>query len=157
MADIICLLVLSAAAITDSKEGKIPNIITIPSILLGIVLTVLTGKSLLLLVASLTLLFLFGGLGFFGMGDIKLLMAVSSLSGPKIMLLSLFLASINIIIIQGLKSPESMKNDVKKGLNMLLFRDIKIDKEGKTIAFAPYLLLGFCITGVLIECGLVGN
>ena len=82
-----CAVALAAAA-TDIRERRIPNLLTLPGIALGIVLNgVLGGTGGLLwsvsglLVGGLTFLpfFLRGGLGG---GDVKLMAAVGAIAGP---------------------------------------------------------------------------
>jgi len=81
------LILLTLASFTDLRSGKIPNWLTLPAILGGLVYHVLTGgrdgfffagTGLILGVGLLLMPFVMGGMGG---GDVKLLGAVGSISG----------------------------------------------------------------------------
>lgn len=89
--DLLCVLVCAVATVTDLRARRIPNWLTVPAILGGLlinsVLPVLAGASLVAgllssVVGCLLLLLTFGFLGairFVGMGDVKLMAAVGAL------------------------------------------------------------------------------
>ncbi len=80
-----CLL--TAAMVWDVRYRKIPNILTFPSMLLGVAYYTLTGGgsgllfSLGGLMTGLAVLFIFFLLGVMGAGDAKLMGAIGALSG----------------------------------------------------------------------------
>ncbi|HTZ41536.1 MAG TPA: A24 family peptidase [Syntrophales bacterium] len=85
---VILVLALVAASLTDVAHQKIPNVITYPLALFGLIYNIaLTGMSGLLFSFSGILvgggiLLLFYALGGMGAGDVKLLAAVGSILGP---------------------------------------------------------------------------
>jgi prepilin peptidase CpaA len=90
---------VAAAAVTDLRSHRIPNYITIPALLLGLVLSVLSGglaglgqsaAGIGLALGVFVLSLLCGG--GIGGGDIKLLGAVGALGGAAFLLQSLVVA-----------------------------------------------------------------
>ena len=85
---VILVLALAAASLTDVAHQKIPNVITYPLALFGLIYNIaLAGMSGLLFSFSGILvgggiLLLFYALGGMGAGDVKLLAAVGSILGP---------------------------------------------------------------------------
>ena len=139
------LVTLILATILDIRHRRIPNIITLPAILFGLVLTsVFQMKAMPLIVIALVLLFFFGALHLMGQGDIKLIMALTTICGLFDALISAGIAAILIVGIQVLLHPSETASDAKNALGALLSMDFKrINKEGRTVPFAPYLLTGF--------------
>lgn len=89
---IITLSVLMLATIWDLKTRRIPNFITLPTIILGLIINTyyqgLGGakNSLLGLLLGVVLLILPFALRGMGAGDVKLLAAVGALNGPSFVL-----------------------------------------------------------------------
>jgi prepilin peptidase CpaA len=86
ISSVICVIV---AAVIDIRTQKIPNWLTLPSILIGIILNFsvagnkgLISSALGLLTGFLLLYFVYL-LGGMGAGDVKLLCAVGALLGPR--------------------------------------------------------------------------
>jgi len=85
---VILALALAAASLTDVAHRKIPNVITYPLALFGLIYNiVMAGMSGLLFSLSGILvgggiLLLFYALGGMGAGDVKLMAAVGSILGP---------------------------------------------------------------------------
>jgi prepilin peptidase CpaA len=87
---------LIVAAATDLRERRIRNLLTVPGLALGLVLSVLpegiTLSSALLGVGAAALVGLpLFALGAFGGGDAKLLLLVGAFTGPGLFLSALFL------------------------------------------------------------------
>ncbi len=86
--NIILLILLTIAAITDIMYRKIPNALTLPAVIIGLVYhAYLTGVDGFLfstggVFLGIGSLFLFYLLGMMGAGDVKLMGAVGSILGP---------------------------------------------------------------------------
>jgi len=139
-----CLLVV--VAVIDIKHGIIPDKITIPLMITGLVCSLLfpglhkTGAvwksvlySLLGMVTGGGVLLLFGLLGDWlfkdetlGGGDIKLLAAIGTFLGCKLILLVLFLSSLIGIVL---------------GLYLLIWRKRRIIPFGPSIAIASVIAM----------------
>jgi len=99
-ATVLTTIAVGIAMVTDMRWRRIPNILTFPTILLGLVLrTVFQGWEGLalsvsgMLVAPVLLLLLHAGRGL-GMGDIKLAAAVGAILGPPLTLVAVFLTAL---------------------------------------------------------------
>ena len=90
--DYILLLLLALAVFFDISRKKIPNLLTLPSILLGLIIYFLSGglQGLLSGFAGLTvgiaLFFIPFALGGMGGGDVKLMGAIGALKGVEFIL-----------------------------------------------------------------------
>jgi prepilin peptidase CpaA len=85
---LLIVVVVTVAVITDLRWRRIPNILTLPTFILAVVVRTYfqgwTGAGLALLgalVAPVLLLIVRGGKGL-GMGDVKLTMAIGAILGP---------------------------------------------------------------------------
>ena len=82
------LLVVLVSAVIDARTRRIPNLLTLPAILAGLTLWLLTGPmraflaALVSVVLVLALGFCLFAVGILGGGDGKLLAAVAGLMGP---------------------------------------------------------------------------
>jgi Flp pilus assembly protein protease CpaA len=139
------LITLILATIWDIRYRRIPNAVTLPAILFGLVLTaVFQINTMPLTVIILILLFLFGALGMMGQGDIKLIMALIAISGLNIALISTGIAALLVVAVQFMLYPDEFFKDVKIVLKSIFIMNFKnIDKNGRSVPFAPYILIGF--------------
>ncbi len=99
LCNLLVLLAIVIAAVTDLRSGKIYNVVTVPALLAGLVLNTLSGG-----LAGLSLSLQGVGMGlalllttvFFGQylggGDVKLLAALGALRGPGFLLGTLLVA-----------------------------------------------------------------
>jgi prepilin signal peptidase PulO-like enzyme (type II secretory pathway) len=143
------LIVLISASVWDIRFRRIPNAITLPAILPGLVWTAVcrTGTLPLTFIA-LTALFFFGTLHLMGQGDIKLIMAITAINGLTAALISTGIAAILIVGVQILLHPTETAKDAKNAFLALIKLDFsRIDREGRSVPFAPYIFAGFvCFT-----------
>ena len=84
----VLVLFVTAAAASDLRRGRIYNFLTLPTLAAGILLLVMNTPEELLpvlgaMTAALLFLFPFWKTGGLGAGDIKLLMALAPLMGPR--------------------------------------------------------------------------
>lgn len=97
VSDVLLIVVLLTAAITDIRKGKIYNILTVPAILTGIVIALfrhealssIEGAGIMLAVGLVLLMF-----GILGGGDAKLLIAVGALEGAAFVVPSLLYSAL---------------------------------------------------------------
>jgi len=139
------LCVLTLSAIWDIRQRRIPNIVTFPAITAGVILTaVWRMASLPVTVIALILLFIFGTLRLMGQGDVKLIMALTALCGPAAALISAGIAAIFIVFIQLLRRPKETAAEAKTAIVALTSLNFGlINRNGRSIPFAPYILAGF--------------
>jgi prepilin peptidase CpaA len=97
---IVLAAALAAATVTDLRARRIPNVVTLPALLLGLVLnTVLHGleggttslQGAGLALAALLPLYILRGMG---AGDVKLMAAIGALKGPEFLIYTFAWASI---------------------------------------------------------------
>lgn len=144
---------LVPASIIDQKTRRIPNALTFPMIVSGLLLNIFFSPDRFPGIGAVLLVcLLFGVLPGVGMGDVKLLMGMSMYLSNTNVMLELALASVLILIIRFIQSPQTT-------LWMITFRRLRpVSKEEATrksetnsVPFAPYLL---CAT-ILIEGGTI--
>jgi len=154
--DVILIVATLYCVYTDIKERKIKNYITFPLMGIGLIYNVciagLSGAwfSLkgILLSAILTLpLSLVGG---FGMGDVKLFMAIGSVKGFVFSLGTIIYSLFTSVLLSLLFKPREFFKVIKNIYNMaigVLYRNpFKISKE-KSALVIPY--------AIFIMCGLI--
>jgi prepilin peptidase CpaA len=100
LARVSLVTILVAASFMDLRSGKIPNWLTLPAILLGVALSLLTGgrdglfNSVTGLAVGSGLLLLPFVLGGMGGGDVKLLGAIGAFEGPVMTIRIFFLSAV---------------------------------------------------------------
>lgn len=149
---LVTLVITMTAAVTDSRFGKIPNLLTFPAILLGLLYAFFRfgpwiGFERILLLA---LLFLLGTLSLVGMGDLKLMMAIGALNGGLILAITAGIAALAVLIMDYINHRTKFWIDMRAGLRSLFTMHFEErDGTGRKVKFAPYLLFGF-IGGVVV-------
>ena len=139
------MVVLVLSACWDYQTHRIPNFITFPALIIGLVTTPYFNSyaEIAPRLIFILILFVLGGLCIMGLGDIKLLMGVAAFQGVLATLIALTIAEVMIIMRQLIKNPKSGIEDIKTGLLVLNLRDASLIDKAKTVSFAPYLLTGF--------------
>ena len=156
---IISLILLLLASIIDVKTKKIPNMLTFPAILLGIIWIFYTSISthifteMIFRLVLFVLIFFFGMTGLIGLGDIKLFMALSLLNSPFVLLSSIAIAGFLLVIVKLVQNPNETKQKMFSGIMMVRTKHIqKIDKDNNnTVAFAPYITTSYLIIGLAVK------
>ena len=149
IAAVICL----AAAIFDYKTTKIPNKFIFPVIILSFIFSLIcyplinTGFSVLFVV----LLFFFGMTGWMGLGDIKLLMALSLIGTWKMGVFTFALSSIYLMIFGFLVSPYETGFYAKKMLNRFKLKKEPLYKKSTKYKFAPFIMLGVLSYSIIFD------
>lgn len=150
----VCLVFLLAAAVTDGKIRKIPNWITFPFILCGLLFSGLTdAESLISKAIFLIIVFLFGWTGLIGLGDIKLIMGLGAMWDPIWALLSVALASLSIFVANAVKYPHIVWLQIQDAFRYVTRRKGLPQKtESNSVPFAPYLFTAYVLLqgGVLL-------
>ena len=118
------LMSFITACIYDIHTRKIPNILTFGSWQEGIVRTL-----------AITALFFVGATGCLGLGDLKLVMALTALQGVLPTLITLFIASSALLIVKVIKG--------RYKVDMRRLKDADKAAEGEKVPFAPYMLVGY--------------
>lgn len=150
---LLCLPALIICAVFDLKCRKVPNAITLPLMLCGLLLTALTELLLLpykLLFASC--LFFFGMTGLLGLGDIKLLMSLGLAWKPEYALFSAALSSLFIFLHHIIRKQTGLRPLLQRScLCLLRLRPTQERTNDNSVPFAPYLLFSY----ILIQGGLL--
>lgn len=140
------------AATCDWRTGRVPNLLTLPVITLGILYT-FYHQGMEAGIMRCILLFLVSLLGMaalMGMGDLKLIMAFLAVGGMEFMIYTVAIASILLLLIEFAIHKRDTLTDMRAGIWSLM--TLNFDQTlgtGRKVKFAPYLLLG-AIGGVVI-------
>lgn len=129
MINIILLLVLTLCVITDIKSRKILNIVTLPSIIIGLAYHInsnslegflYSGKGFLVGFFLLLIPFMMGGIG---AGDVKLLAAIGALKGALFVFYTFLYAALigGLIAIVIMLRNRKLKGFFKKQFYSVLF------------------------------------
>jgi len=140
---LILFFILIIAVISDIKSRKIPNKLTFPAIILGLVINLVISfieKKSLLMSLRLSLLGFITGIGIyfipfaiggFGAGDVKLIAAVGSFMGTRFTLLagiySFIIGGVLAILLLLIKTisgnkEENLNNSIKNIFNFFTYK-----------------------------------
>lgn len=161
----IFLAISIFAAITDFRKGKIYNLLTLPALPLGLLLAGLHGQAALFAAfyGLLTAIFLFlpcYAFGVLGAGDVKLMVALSTVLGPSGTLffgfVCLFLGGIGSFVLLIMhKRVGAFFKEIKKFFHSIVYPNLsiqfpKLDKKIK----APFgIVIFFGFLTVVIRAG----
>lgn len=134
---------LTLASFFDLKTNKIPNWITFPSIIGGIVFSVFFHQDWLWQIGFVIGAFFFGMTGLLGLGDIKLLMALYAWNNITSASQAFLAASILVIIAGEILSRGNSRRGIQLAHTIYLTRSMPQDKSGIAIPFAPFLFVGY--------------
>lgn len=143
---------LIPAAIIDHKTRRVPNTLTFPMMVSGLLLNIFFSPHRLPEIgAALLICLLFGMLPGVGMGDIKLLMGMCMyLTGINTML-ALALASILVLAVRFIHEPKATLWMVfLRRLRPISKEEASYKSDWNSVPFAPYLLCAV----ILVEGGL---
>lgn len=132
---IFALIVAFVAMIYDFKTMRIPNWLTLPTIIIGLVCTYIVDWQTGLISTGFILgFFVIGAFGVFGLGDLKLVMALIATIGFLGAIISVTIASIALVY-----------HKVKRQLYIPKMKRLKKDSEdvGLKVPFAPYIFVGY--------------
>lgn len=140
IAAVICL----AAAIFDYKNSKIPNKFTFPIIILSFIFSIIFYplNTTIFSVLVVVLLFFYGMTGWIGLGDLKLIMALTFIGTWKMGLCSFIFSSIYLMVFGLVTNPYETGFYMKKMLNRFKFKKEPLYKKSTKYKFAPFILFG---------------
>lgn len=145
LAVFLCSIMLLIATCCDLRTRRIPNALTLPAVVIGMVITGLyDGKAAFAAAAVILGIFFVGMTGILGGGDLKLLMALTAFCGVFPMLIATGAASVLILITEGIRWPKETWSAIKSGLCFFTGKTTG-EKQGRRVPFAPYLLCGFAV------------
>ena len=149
LAAVICL----AAAIIDIKKTRIPNIITFPAIITGLIITAFerSASDLIISVTVIVALFFIGMLNIIGLGDIKLLMAVTALCGAKMCGYSFIIGIMLLCLYAVIFNPIETYIYIKKWKQRYKFKKVAVNRDSTSYPFAPFLFLGIMIYFLFLD------
>ena len=141
----ITVLILIISAITDIKTKKILNIITFPSMLLGILLMVIFKQYSFIGIRLIwmSVFFLLGTTGMVGLGDIKLLMAMTSLRGIEETSMALLLGAVFLAIYCFITETSMMKQIIRETFHYFTLKTEIVRISEKKYPFAVFVFAGY--------------
>lgn len=128
----------------DCRQGRIPNVLTFPTILLGCFSFIVTKGAFFETIFSIFLILLLGYLGLVGgMGDAKMFIALSFFLGLHTWTV-IFIACLLFISKHVVFQREETVRSFQNVRNAFRFQDINFLKpKGKKESFAPYMLIAY--------------
>jgi prepilin peptidase CpaA len=142
-----------AATVSDLRSRRIPNVLVLPFLVLGLLAAAIAhgwsglGQSLLGVLLAVAILGLFCFLGGMGMGDLKLCAAVGAWIGPSQLLIALVMTSLiggvmalgwavtGGFLKETLRSTAGLVLGKQKGLNLA-------NPSARKMPYAPAIALG---------------
>lgn len=142
---------------TDAFSYKILNVVTFPAMAAGLLISYIEGgwKQFGINIFILLILYLFGMLGLMGMGDLKLLMAITALCGINRSLDILLAGLISTILYALLLNPSEVLFCLAGifPLIRMILQTIPIKQKKNTITygipFGFFILIGYSIIRIL--------
>lgn len=150
---IITIIILAISAYTDLKYRKVLNVITFPSMALGLFLCKFpfTCES----ISRIVWMLIFFALGYFrmmGLGDLKLIMAVTALRGIEESS-GMLLAGILLLFVYCFFTDR--KNTVlmlKDTCSTIFYHTPVIKRSDKEYPLAAFLAVGYAVTFLIRRC-----
>lgn len=151
---VVALIFLTVATICDIKTGKIPNWLTLPSLILGTIIAYCLPRPIFIqFCLFFVAFFALGCIGIAGWGDIKCVMVVAAFTGWLSATSTFVIANIILFFSYLIFDPKSAAYKFKKEAVELFAARTKIDENKSRYALAPFLLAGYILT--LISAGII--
>lgn len=142
------IYLLVTASIFDIKTHRIPNWVTMPMMLMGLILTIcIDPKHALIEFAAIVMLFLFSFTRLMGAGDIKLIMAMTALCGVPVMLFTVLSGTIIMLLWWIVKAPHIAIREIRYQITAFINHmpmQNAVQKKTK-VPFAPFLAVGYVL------------
>lgn len=150
---VIAAVTCLAAAAFDIKKGIIPNKLTFSMILVGLAINVclFAWKELIISLMVIIALFFIGMLDIIGLGDIKLIMAVTAVGGAKMSGAAFLIGILALCFYAVFFNPYETSLYVQDMKKRLRFKKVKLYKKSTKYAFAPYMLFGTMVYSLLLS------
>lgn len=158
---VLCLALLASSAATDFVCRRIPNYITIPFFIVGLILTGLVAPlDYIVKITAALAVFLFGMTGLLGLGDIKLIMALCVIWNPIYVMCAILVVSMLIVVVDYVKKPSLARPSLMVFLSLELMRareylagrrkPCEKNKEN-SVPFSFYMLISY----IFVQGGLL--
>lgn len=122
-------------------------------VLIGLLLTLfLSPKEALIRLAVILVLFIFSFVRLIGNGDIKLLMAITALTGAAHMLFSVLIGAILMLLIWILKDRRYAITNIRQNIVTMLNKQPITYKRENRIPFAPFVTIGYLLVCIGRYC-----
>ena len=153
---VLTVVLLSLAVYTDVRERKVLNKHTFPAAVAGLVLCAVDSwKTALFRLAVIAVEVFSSIFGLMGMGDLKLLIALTAIWGFHPVLCALLGACAVMICFAFVTKPSEFLTALVNVKNHFLYKT-PIPTEGKTkYPFAVFITAGFILTAVLQLAGVL--
>ena len=153
---LITITILAIASYTDLKYRRVPNWLTFPGMITGILLCgIFERGDLVSRLIWLAIFFFIGMLAIMGMGDLKLMMAVIALRGIMTASITL-LAGAMLLLVYCIvtEGPKKVLDGFKLAMKCMLLGNYKNKFEGKEYPFAVFISMGYvCTIMIRMWCG----
>lgn len=151
---LITMTILIIAAINDYLYFKVPNYITFPSIIIGLVLSFyISPTTCLLRIMCIVILFFAGMLNFIGMGDLKLIMAILALNGLYYTAVVVLIGALCLMIYCLVTDYKSMILSLKNTVRFFTLQTPIIPINDEKYPFAFFMALGYPIAFLILNRG----
>ncbi len=155
--DLLLAAGLLVACVTDLREGKIPNVLTLPLVVLGVLYNTLSGALLFGLLGAVIAFALHFGLWALKVergGDAKLMMAVGAFLGWSDMLATtiwmfLLLAPVGILVLIARGRLGNFLETLRYAWRKALGYPVEPPAEQTTMIFAPVIACAVIATRLL--------
>ena len=138
------LTIIPLSVYFDLRERRIPNFLTFPFILIGLVFSFYISKEeFIVRLLTLIIFFLFGSMRLLGMGDLKLLMAIIALRGPFEGIYTLLCAALLMIWYCMMERPADTVISLKNTFLYFAVRKPITVEDGKAYPFALFIAVGY--------------
>ena len=147
-------IIMLISCYTDLTTYKVLNIVTFPTIIIGLVCSFSYSKTeFLIRFIIIVLLFFLSGLNLMGMGDVKLCMAVTAMMGPDIFFNTLLFGALFMIWYCLIHDYSDMIRSLKMTKDLFLFQIPITRFSSRSYPFAFFLSCAFPLA-VYLEQGM---
>lgn len=141
---LVTAVLLIVSAVTDAKEHKVLNALTFPSMAIGLILCGFPFTSeCYARLFWMAVFFIFGSFRWMGLGDIKLIMAVTALRGVQESAGMFIMGTVILLCYCFLTDRENTIHMVEDTWHTLAYHTPVVKRSDKEYPFALFLALGY--------------